>query len=128
MRVYRVEDENGCGPWRAVGDHRINDGASSYDENARRHSCGEGPAPYSDGIMIRDEQVCGTRTLKQFRMWFRCARGRAAMARNAGLRLCVYDVPREHVQVGGYQVMFTKDRATLVGMRDLRTLRPVPMD
>jgi hypothetical protein len=115
MLVYRVEDDEGGGPYR--GDNHV-DGMGS------KHTDSDHPAPCDDGLpfLPPDYMNCGFASLSQFKAWFDQDDRWDLKVNGFRLRIFKADV----VDHGEKQVMFHRGRARLVETRDVVSLRPIP--
>lgn len=134
MRVYRIENAEGHGPW-CWSDSDQACGADRYDRTKAddKPSCYEGPCGYSDCKTYGDKdswdnsndwgdaEVHGCVNLTQLEQWFQCPNGREVMEAH-GHHGVVYEVPREYVRFGAWQVIFKLGKAERVGSFDLKTL------
>lgn len=108
MRVFRVENEELEGPYRALGGGRAIDMiCDKYGVDITR--CGpRSPDPINDGLTAWRDR----RDYAQFRFGF--ASPEAAVAwfvdldilREHGFHLCAYEVPKTEVFKGGKQLVF----------------------
>lgn len=101
MKVYRVEDYHGGGPYRGKGHKKLRE--MSYKHNDERH-----PVPSLDGIRDRPSSmhVCGFANLKQYRRWFDAVDRRELQEKK--FRLRIYE--SDDVIRGDNQVMFVKKK------------------
>lgn len=116
--IVRIEDPDGYGPYRADVDW-------GWDTpHASRH-----PTPYEDcGLRstwsdlnaLKEHELWsfGFRHAKQMRSWFDDAEWLFAM-RKAGLRLTIWEVDAGDVHFGESQIIFRRDKATLVSEEEL---------
>jgi hypothetical protein len=81
MLVYRIEGENGTGPYRGNPIPRM-----SWAHTDTSH-----PTPLSEGLCLDDDFFCGFRTLDQLKVWFKGFRNEL---RVTGFRLKVYEIPQ----------------------------------
>lgn len=111
MQVYRIETENGGGPY--LGLEGGMDFAIHMASNGAAH-----PAPHRDGCSVGTGlgYVCGFDSVEQGRRWFGASveLARAINRRRRELFVSVYDVSELFVERGKKQVMFDRDAATLV--------------
>jgi hypothetical protein len=116
MRVYRVECPDGKGPYNQPGNWSFSLGCA--------HTGGSHPSPFVDpllgysydeiGLPSKD-WVCGFASMKDLYGWFG-GYLRGAM-RRLDARIVMYDVKAGDVRIGKHQVVFNKDRATLVNRK-----------
>jgi hypothetical protein len=111
--IYRVEDEEGKGPYM---------GSYDVDEWTEGSHVGDHhPTPMSDGIefwKVRDQHgnnniLCGFRDMDQLRKWFTCRE--LTNLYDMGLRVKVYQVNRDYIWHGNMQVVYHKEWAECVG-------------
>jgi hypothetical protein len=108
MRIFRLEDKHGYGPF--VSGHVM-----VHEEAAGKrtlHTAYEMPSPFSDpklNHLKHDDIECiykfGFKSVAQMKRAFRSARGRERMA-ECGMRLVEYEVSKEHVIMGETQLIF----------------------
>lgn len=93
MRIYRMEDENGIGPF-TQGDMQ------DYPSNAF-------PTPLRDGLSFRlCDEVCGCTNKRDFIKWFpKLVR---IDLQDLGYRVKVYHIPANQIRHGGMQSLFTR--------------------
>jgi hypothetical protein len=130
MRVYRIENAEGHGPW-CFSPSDKDCGADRYDrtKDDDKPSCYEGPTGWDDcRIMRADVPDCagpvlvhGCVNLTQLEQWFQCPNGRAVMEAH-GHHGVVYEVEKADVYFGSRQVIFPLAKAERVGSFDLVTL------
>ena len=128
MKVYRVEDSEGEGPY----------GSDLYSwcttpKMSERHIwSSKTPPPDQDGALlplsiwvrleddIQSRTVTsrfGFRTLKQLRSWFTPAARRNLS--ECGYVISVYEAPGEYVRLGNHQLVFWREGSEKVDERDL---------
>lgn len=121
--VYRVENQDGCGPYRTGSlrgkQHEVGEWLNSQyvklDEIRHKR-----PMPYSDGIFEHtDDDYCGFHGIKKLRQWF--TKEELQKLQEAGFQINKYKVPKELVIDGNRQVMFRKKAA-----KKLATVKPYP--
>jgi len=128
MLVYRIEDGESRGPFCGRGDFIYDNNHRCHDE----HSCqsppnarGEVGTPLGDmwhrGDQYAFQHRFGFRSRAQLKRWFRSKAGRRAMMRN-GYKVAVYEVPKDAVWQGKWQVVFNADKATPKETINLETL------
>jgi hypothetical protein len=109
MRLFRVENINGDGPYRSGGmtDARraIRD---SHDADKDGH-----PPPHLDGILSMIGRVCGFSSLTQLHRWF--SDDELTILENEGYHIQEYE--SRDVIVGDFQVAFRQTGATRVVYR-----------
>ena len=112
MRVYRVEDQQGRGPYR------LNDTLRSKNGDLYDH-----PGPASDGspelsLHSYSDEIrkyhFGFSSLASLGQWFHCPIINARLRRNHNCRVSVYEVDRKHVVEGNRQTIFKRRHAKLV--------------
>lgn len=105
MKVYRMEDRYGNGPWgaRTAGrrDFRGNTLPTPMDDNIAN-------LPESPGRNIR----CGVKSPADLRLWF--DREDRAVLKHAGAKIAVYEAPDDAVWIGGHQVVFDREKSQRV--------------
>lgn len=104
MIVYRVENENGRGPYSTSHDfrHDLID-AHNY---SRRH-----PTPNFPSLDAETIWLCGFASQESLNEWFN---GWLEKLTSVGFRVVRYDVPDEFVKNSDIQLIFQKDKAELV--------------
>lgn len=98
MRVYRVEDAKRGGPYL---------GMNMIYSMAVKHS---------DDREDREDLVCGSATLKQYRDWFD-TKDKKDLKRK--FKLSVYQIPKEHVYRGKFQIVFNRKKAKRLERRPI---------
>lgn len=93
--VFRVEDEDGVGPYSKSG-------VGLDVDNTDHH-----PTPCDDNISLRYDHNCAFQTLDQLRSWFSNANDLGILVVK-GFTCNVYSVPVDHVMFGSKQVTFNK--------------------
>jgi hypothetical protein len=101
--VYRVERENGTGPYRSV---------TCYSDFHREFDSGRHPLPSTDGIDDPYGELFGFPSKRLFRRWFN-EQERERLAEH-DFKLSVYSVPKEHVRRGSKQCVFKPENAKLM--------------
>ena len=108
MLVYRIEGENGMGPYWD----------SPIREMGAKHSKGNShPNPTEEDLDISSSFFCGFPTLDPMKVWFK---GWRSKMNKMGFRLKVYEIPHIHVQIGDKQLVFEKEF-----VREVKSL-PIP--
>lgn len=129
MQVYRVEDEEGGGPYNGLrapapftdGWTKIINGQINKEGNDLVHQ----PSPYRDIPQWAEpfpghgRYRFGFQTVEQLHNWFHDVAQQELDRR--GFKLAKYEVPEKWVHVGGHQVAFDPRKASLI-QRD-----PLPM-
>lgn len=105
LQVYRVEDEDGVGPYRSDKNYVAFAlfGGDALSNGAR-------PCPWYDNLkQFGDSHFFGFESMEQLLEWF----PRECLQRlfDAGFRVRVYAVAPDYVMRGGKQVAFIKDQA-----------------
>lgn len=100
MLVYRIENDNGVGPFVAGDD---------WDFYPLDYHPGQAfmdfPRPDDDGLLFEEDiHKCGCASLRQLIHWF--PKPVRTMLTERNYKLVVLDIPDERVQVGQYQVIF----------------------
>ena len=109
MRVYRVENWSGRGPYNGKGCYKAGYDTACSD----RH-----PMPYSDGIPYWDDtDRFGFKTKKALQKWFN-KKMRRDLAKHK-YRISIFEVPKENVVLGRKQLVFKRRRAKRVKKLDL---------
>jgi hypothetical protein len=114
MKVFRIEDSNGIGPYSK--------GWGCLDKMFQSHSGLSHPSPFEEDLNVYevdengDESIerphfCGFPTLDQMKVWFK---GFRASLKKAGFKLSIYEVGHKDVQIGEKQLLFRRDAATLI--------------
>ena len=109
MKVFRIEDSNGIGPYSKGWDR--------LSTMFQSHSGFSHPSPSEEDLDVYDEygderpHFCGFPTIDQMKVWFK---GFRASLRRAGFKLSVYEVGHRDVQIGEKQLLFRRDAATLI--------------
>ena len=99
MIVYRVENEDGKGPYEGTCDWSL--------WQTRDHVEPSHPGPKDDGIDIEMEvDYCGFASFGQLRDWFESEE--LVMLRKLGFKVRRIRVPRSRVKFGKKQVVFRK--------------------
>lgn len=113
MLVYRLETENGEGPYRPLGyEASIMERLSYKDPSFRKLYLSTTwkntrPSPPRDGIdSIPPTYVCGFRSLTQFFAWWR-SRHLPIFAEH-GLGIGIYRIPADCVRFGARQILFLR--------------------
>lgn len=108
MRVYRVEDKKGRGPY--CGSGFIN--YYPPERHAHLQDIDVRPTPRNDGIDFNSDDYCGFSSMRKLRSWFYkkdiewlCGEGK--------FRIMVYEVPRDLVKRGKKQVCFPKNHSQI---------------
>lgn len=102
MLVYRVENENGNGPYMAF--------APVLAEMSAAHGDAEHPTPDEEGMRcIFADEYCAVQSLEGAQAWFE---GYGEVLDEAGFELTVWDA--QDVRCGKKQVVFRKDTARMV--------------
>jgi len=106
MLVYRVE---------TVGD-RFKGRPSGVLWRHQVGGWGHLPCPHDDGVPDRwykdKKNVCATKSVEEFKLWWKGIRGLKKIKR---ARVAVLDVPDKHVMVGRTQVVINREKARIVG-------------
>lgn len=125
MKVWRVEHKDTCeGPWQRRETERNGRHGLDVYMAASKDRPGEHPCPFQAGGSLervftndvrraKDLFIFACVSLDQLLLWFKSAKGRAAMSR-AGYVIRVYKVDGRGVLSGQMQVAFRKDKADLL--------------
>lgn len=99
MRVFRIEDDNGNGPFRH--DHILNAMGRHID-----HDCDNGfPTPHQEGLDFRSgEHKCGCASMRDLVTWF--PRPVRQILAREGYSFTVLEVPDDRIQMGERQVIY----------------------
>jgi hypothetical protein len=97
MIVYRVENRDGEGPYRAFLPNEM------YDWNHH-------PSPREDGIEFQEYHYFGFCSKEQLYKWFRYPWVNRTLNRE-GYRLVTYQVSKNYIILGENQLVFTKAEA-----------------
>jgi hypothetical protein len=110
MRVYRVENVDGNGPY-ALGDIGL---ATKWTDRTQSPppNKDEKLGPKWDKIANTEPWKFGFRTIESFAEWF-SYRDDIDILRNKGFVLNEYEVPSVHTRTGNTQLVFRKEKATL---------------
>jgi hypothetical protein len=108
MRVYRIENKNGRGPYNGRGDlpYTVLDGCPAHQ-----------PDPRDDGFGSRwnkPDYYFGFASLDQLFDWFGDI---LEHLDRYGFSLTVWEVDESFVELGGRQLAFNKSEATLIERR-----------
>lgn len=133
MLIYRVEDKNGRGVYRAESP-LLPSAADTYDRyvNAARDevgSCYRNPEPSNtleEGSDLYHQYIgsgisyfhFGFKNIDQFLNWFPEVQGRKGLKDRQQV-LSIYEVPRQHIVFGYYQLAFMREEATFVRHLDV---------
>lgn len=123
MRVYRVEHEQGQGPYNGHFDYEDSeaDELTFVISSAHTHESGHPSERYyliwepdGNGTLLGNSKdyVSGFISFEQFRVWFRGFRNKLT---NTGFKLSVYEVPDKFVQFSDKQAVFNRKEATKLG-------------
>ena len=105
--VYRVERDDGAGPYRTLTYENIHD-----DDYSETYRGGRRPSPWDDGLeRVQESDYFAFVSLCQLRYWFN-ERDRTLLASH-GFHIAVYRVATHLVRRGGCQCIFCKSQATL---------------
>ncbi len=106
MRVYRVENNEGNGPYDP--DTKLGYRICRSHGHLRELR----PTLPESGLFLPGKhQFCGCESLKQLKSWFK---GWWKQLRKAGFSISVYEVPEEFVDIGSEQLLFIKSKAILI--------------
>jgi hypothetical protein len=106
MYVFRVETENGEGPYTSDKYRAI-----ARPLGMKHTGCKLRPSPYTEDFSNFYNYHFGFSSIKLFREWFGDS---WAELKKMGCRLKAYRIDAEHVMCGSKQVCFRKERATLI--------------
>lgn len=98
MLIFRVEDKCGNGPYRR-GDNLASLLANKHNGDSSH------PTPILDGIENRQNYFCGFKDLDQLFNWFNPY---TEILKKAGFAVSVYEIDKEYVLEGNYQVCFRR--------------------
>ena len=110
MKIYRIEDKDGCGPWQCEclaskeAQSLLDDALSPLEDRE------DFPGPARDGLTITPNTVFGCLGLAQLHEWF--PEPAWTTLESLGFLVVVYDVPPERVHYGRVQVGFDPGYAT----------------
>lgn len=102
MLVYRVEKENGEGPY-------VNTHIPHVSSHTSRHFDTH-PNPYMEGISFTDKDFCGFESVASLKAWFDTCN---EPLHSAGYSMSIYSVSKRKVKFGTYQLVFQRDKAKL---------------
>jgi hypothetical protein len=126
MQVYRVEDEDGGGPYN--GDRAPKAFTPGWTAIVNGNPLGDRvsqPDPYSDipkwatPFVGHARYRFGFKTVEQMHSWFHDEAKEELVSR--GFKLAKYEVPDSWVHVGGHQVAFEPTKAKLLIREPLPT-------
>jgi len=104
MKVYRLETEEGAGPYRAG--HCMALGIWTL-------RCEQHPLPWEDGLdEISSHEVCGFANLDQLCAWFNDSEIRALESR--GVFVWEFEIPKGRIRFGRKQIAFDRNQANRV--------------
>jgi hypothetical protein len=139
MRLYRVEDEDGAGPWRArpfdlrgrIGATSMFDWCEEVGLEGGMHNDTTGfPNPREDGISnaMAGTYLSACRSTAQIDHWF--PEPLRQVMRREGFRLAVYEIPESRVYVASKQVAVVGESmcAAPIEILDLVTFQPKETD
>jgi hypothetical protein len=98
ITVFRIEDEEGVGPYSKTG-------VGLDTDNTDHH-----PTPGEDGIRLEHSHNCAFNSIEQLRNWFSDRNDQGILVVK-GFTCNVYSVPIDHVKFGSKQVTFDKSHA-----------------
>lgn len=113
MRIYRIEDKNGLGPYAGGAMSR-----AEYGYEPKRH-----PSPVDDGINYSHDIYAGFPSLTKCYYWFVDTWIRQYL-RQHGYKIGVYECPGHYVQHGQRQVAFVKAMAMKVEEMEIEDVHP----
>ena len=105
MKVYRVERQDGLGPYRPDVPDEVTDTLYNWRRGDNH------PTPDDGGLVMRKTDLYGFTSKRALHTWFA---GAKRVLRKHGFLLATYSVPAEHVRRGDRQVAFPKKHATLI--------------
>jgi hypothetical protein len=122
MKIYRVEHDDGIGPystrrrWANSLQEEINDELAEAHNDSDEH-----PLVYYDvknayDIVSGDSRRCGFISIEQLFRWFD---GFMDKLEEAGYKIVVYEVPPQFICVGTYQCLFDVDESQCLGEQRL---------
>lgn len=98
MRVFRIEDDDGNGPFRY---NHIIDAMGTYVV----HTTDNGfPTPQEEGLNFTSCHKCGCLSPRELVRWF--PRPVREILAREGYSLAIYEVPESQVQIGEHQVIY----------------------
>ena len=122
MKVYRVEDRTGCGPYTKLGYTCIhNSPASKAVEQRPIPSDDPGLTDFWDSLSDNDNYTrwtFGFASLGQYIEWFNRASERTILS-NYGLYLSAYKVSKRHVASSDKQCIFEKSKAQFLNRLEI---------
>jgi hypothetical protein len=71
-----------------------------------------GPSKEDTLLYIKDTEVCGCSSLKQFKLWWPKGKWITKATNN---KYYIFSVPKEYVRKGKHQVVFERSKATKIG-------------
>lgn len=115
MKVFRIEDEHGQGPYHnwvmraKLERHLENDSRSTH------------PDLWEDGIRRpNSDYYCGLKSVEALRQWFNDKELKAL--HRGGYQFAVYNVPTARTVQGARQLIFDKTRSKLVSLEPATSL------
>lgn len=127
MQVWRMEAENGLGPYRANGSYNLSPIEKAYGEDYNIFDAPHTPGPTKDKELQRnirnlskfdyEQWYFGFAVLDHYLSWIPEANIRTRL-REIGVHLVRYEVPEEFFASGDTQAIFRKDKAERVEIRD----------
>lgn len=106
MRVYRVENCSGCGPYRYPGTREM---SNAHNNNPQKY-----PVFYMDidiDIIQATYYHCGFISIDQLLEWFD---GFFTLLSNRGFRVTVWEVEEQYVRIGKKQLCFKREKSSMV--------------
>ena len=110
MKIYRVQDSSGSGPYRESM-------MAGLFDMIKKHNNPTHPCPVHDiGIerFIQPDEFCGFQALFQLRMWFE---GFEKILDEHLFRILTFEAAP--TAIGEYQVLFKKEEATFLASRGI---------
>jgi hypothetical protein len=112
MLIMRLEDEDGYGPWKNEAIYTV-DLPTGRGEEAVHDMYNNDFYPTAwSRTEFNNDFFCGVRSVFQLQYWF--SDTVLSQFAKLGIKLNLYEVPENHVQVIDYQVVFPKKAASLV--------------
>ena len=118
LTPYGAREMQSIGPFaRYYGDLSSNNG---YDRLRMATPMSFQPEPEDDGLYVKAGWAYGCDTLKSLVRFFHCDLGRL---HRAGFQVAVYEVPDNHVEIGGHQVQYSVGSAELIRIMSVREMK-----
>lgn len=127
MRVWRLEDDEGRGPYQSLGERFGRDTVHEFlGRGDKQHPTPDRDASFMAasedyftklGYVDTSRFFFGFANLKQLHAWFNPEQ-RKILKERYQIRLNRYSVPATEALIGDHQIAFNKSRATLVPAKE----------